>query len=72
MAPVRIRLHHCIVGCGKRPYGVGRNVDLYTGPQVLHTGNTHPATVVRFARHGPHQGGQGKGLPHVWKQDVVI
>jgi hypothetical protein len=49
MVSVLIRVCHCIVERGKRPYRVGQEVDLYTGPLVLHTANTHPATVLRFA-----------------------
>jgi hypothetical protein len=58
MASVPIGAPHRIARRGKQPYGGGLNVDLYTGPLALHTGNTHLATAMRFTRHGPHQGGQ--------------
>src|ERR687897_2646203 len=42
----------------KRPYRFDRELDLYTGPPGPHTVVMHPAAVVRFSRHGPHESGR--------------
>ena len=45
-------------GAASGPIVLTEELDLYTGPPVLHTVDTHPAAVVRFSRHGPHESGR--------------